>query len=192
MQDYKNTLVENIPYLRRYARALTDNMRLADRMVQQCIDCATDLHQLIKNEQNNVIDQKLWLFSIFHNIHTEFIEEQQAITAELSINDSPDSAESAGTAERDEYYRAFIRLPLQQKQIFLLVSVEKFLYEDVSKIVNMPLGAILSLLHTARNSIAEQVYSAPAGRATESPAVTDNTPGKSAANNNDEAVELSL
>ncbi len=191
MQDFKNTLIENIPYLRRYARALTDNRRMADRMVQQCIDCATDLHQLIKNGQDNSRDQKIWLFSIFHNIYNEFVAEQQTIIAKLSI-DMPDIEELAGMPERDEYQRALAQLPLRQKQIFLLVSVEKFVYEEVCKIVNLPLGAILSLLHTARDSIAEQVYSAPTDRATETFVSNHKNSDKSSANKIDQAVEISL
>ena len=190
MQDYKNTLLENIPYLRRYARALIDDRILADRMVQQCIDCATDLHQLIRTGQNNSVDQKIWLFSIFHNIYSEFTAEQQTMAAELSINASPylPDIEIPNAPENDEFHRAFKQLPLRQKQVFLLVSVEKFLYEEVGKIVNQPLGAILSLLHTARNFIAEQVYRDSAQRTAELPENTD----KNESNSAEEAVEMSL
>jgi RNA polymerase sigma-70 factor (ECF subfamily) len=188
MQDYKDTIIENVPYLRRYARALTDNGRLADRMVHQCIDCAADLHLLTKKEQGNAIDQKVWLFSIFHNIYSEFIAEQHIITAQLSTAGLSDDEEIAVNRESDKYHRAFLQLPLQQKQIFLLVSVEKFSYEEVSKIVNLPLGAILSLLHTARNFIAEQVYSKQAADGS----VVDARHSIKPATEKDEAVEMSL
>jgi RNA polymerase sigma-70 factor (ECF subfamily) len=190
MQDYKNTILKNIPYLRRYARALTNNHRLADRVVQQCIDCAADLHHLVKEGQDNAA-QKIWLFSIFHNIYNEFLKEQSAILAQL-YNDVPDSEESTFDLEHDNYHKALTHLPLQQKQVFLLVSVEKFLYEEVSKILNMPLGAILSLLHTARNSIADQVYCAPEHHATEMSVVASYSLDEAATRDKDGAVELSL
>jgi RNA polymerase sigma-70 factor (ECF subfamily) len=162
MQDLINKLLENIPCLRRYARALTGNNRLADRIVQQCLDCAVDLQQLVKEDHSNRAAQKIWLFSIFHHIYNEFINEQQAIVEQLTDN-IPDAETFAfhpqSNLEHDEYQVALMQLPLLQQQIFLLVSVEKFLYEEVSQIVNMPLGAVLSLLHTARNAIAEKVYS---------------------------------
>ena len=189
MQDYKNTLVDNIPCLRRYARALTNNYHLADRIVQQCIDCAADLRQFVKEEQDKAA-QRVWLYSIFHNIYNEFLNEQSTRIAQFS---SDDSHGDGGDFEHDEYHRALAQLPLQQKQIFLLVSVEKFLYEEVSKIVNMPLGAILSLLHTARNSIVEQVYAVPSGGAINTRGIDENNgTNRSVKNNSDEAVELSL
>ena len=187
MKNYKDTIIETLPYLRRYARALTGDIRLADRMVQQCIDCATDLHQLIKKDQNNAIGQKIWLFSIFHNIYNEFITEQQVFMAQWQTTELPANEELLNSHEDDKYYRAFKQLPLQQQQVFLLVSVEKFLYEEVSKIVNLPLGAILSLLHTARNSIAEKVYS-PA----DADIALDNISPRAPTINNDEAVEVLL
>ena len=158
MHDYKNAIFENLPYLRRYARALTDDIRLADRIVQQCVDCATDLQQLIKHEQAPEVNKKIWLFSIFHNIYSEFIEEQQKIIAQLPAVDTENYDSFDSVLENEGYYRALVQLPLLQKQIFLLVSVERFLYEEVSKIVNLPLGAVLSQLHTARQSIVAKVY----------------------------------
>ncbi|WP_455210766.1 sigma factor-like helix-turn-helix DNA-binding protein [Kaarinaea lacus] len=196
MEDYKDTIISNIPYLRRYARVLTNNTRLADRMVQQCIDCAMDLHQLIKKEQDGVVRQKIWLFSIFHNIYNEFIAEQQTIVARLPNSYFSENEEFTNTYENDQYYRAFMQLPLQQKQIFLLVSVEKFLYEEVSKIVNLPLGAILSLLHTARHSIAEQIYSVHKASLDVDSEVVDtglsDTNHNKSVVNNDQTLELSL
>lgn len=161
MHENKNTMLESIPCLRRYARALTGSHRLADRVVQQCIDCAVDLQQLVKEEHADAAAQKLWLFSIFHNIYNEFINEQEALFERLNfdLSDSEMFAVNAhGLSDSDEYHRALMQLPLQQQQIFLLVSLERFPYEQVAEIVNIPLGAVLSLLHTARQTLAEKVY----------------------------------
>jgi RNA polymerase sigma-70 factor (ECF subfamily) len=167
MLEPNNAMLETIPYLRRYARALTNNTRLADRIVQQCLDCAADLRQFVRQDHGDSATQKLWLFSIFHNIYNEFINEQQAIVDQL--NDAMEDhlvadSEAAtihppGNDNHDEYQLALMQLPLLQQQIFLLVCVEKFLYEEVGQIVNLPLGAVLSLLHSARESLADKVYS---------------------------------
>jgi RNA polymerase sigma-70 factor (ECF subfamily) len=161
MHENKNTMLESIPCLRRYARALTGNYRLADRVVQQCIDCAVDLQQLVKEEHADAAAQKLWLFSIFHNIYNEFINEQEALYERLNFDLSDSemfAVDTHGLSDSDEYHRALMQLPLQQQQIFLLVSLERFPYEQVAEIVNTPLGAVLSLLHTARQTLAEKVY----------------------------------
>jgi RNA polymerase sigma-70 factor (ECF subfamily) len=161
MHENNNTMLESIPCLRRYARALTGNHRLADRVVQQCIDCAVDLQQLVKEDHADAAAQKLWLFSIFHNIYNEFINEQETLYERLNYNLS-DTGMFAGDPhshrDLDEYHRALMQLPLLQQQIFLLVSLERFSYEQVAEIIKMPLGAVLSLLHTARQTIADKVY----------------------------------
>ena len=157
-----DSLVAIIPYLRRYTRGLTNDNVLADRIVQQCIDCARDLQQFVKHHKADAEAQKIWLFSILHNIYGEFLNEQNSLLMHLRDH-SPvredDVASRRQHIENDTYLRALAELPLLQRQIFLLVSVEKFLYEEVAKIVNMPLGAVLSLLNTARRTLAEKIFS---------------------------------
>ena len=161
MYELNNPLLENIPCLRRYARALTNNNRLADRAVQQCVDCAVDLQKLVIVNLGNAAERKIWMFSIFHNIYGEFIKEQESIGHQLNVDLSDNEVVTINPDnhfDNDEHCIALMQLPLLQRQIFLLVSIEKFRYEEVARIVNLPLGAVLSLLHTARQSIAERVY----------------------------------
>jgi len=157
-----DTVVANIPYLRRYTRGLTNDTVLADRIVQQCIDCALDLQQFVKHHEVDIAAQKIWLFSILHNIYGEFLNEQNSLLMYLRAS-SPvredDTDSRRQISENDTYLRALAELPLIQRQVFLLVSVEKFLYEEVANIVNRPLGAVLSLLNTARRTLAERVFS---------------------------------
>ena len=157
-----DTVVTIIPYLRRYTRGLTNDNVLADRIVQQCIDCALDLRQFVKQHAGDAAAQKLWLFSILHNIYGEFLNEQNSLLMHLRASllvrdDETDSRKKI--SENDTYLQALAELPLIQRQIFLLISVEKFRYEEVADIVNMPLGAVLSLLNTARCTLAEKIFS---------------------------------
>lgn len=179
MHENKNTMLESIPCLRRYARALTGNHRLADRVVQQCIDCALDLQQLVKEDHADTAAQKLWLFSIFHNIYNEFIDEQKALYERMNYDVSDSemfTMDPRIQSDLDDYHRALTQLPLPQQQVFLLVSLERFPYEQVAEIVKMPLGAVLSLLHTARQSIAEKVYTLQEQRSIDSIDGNDESP----------------
>jgi len=161
MREFKNENAEFIPYLRRYARALTGDFPLADKLVQQSFDCALGLRHLFKDKLKT--EKKIRLFSIFHLIHNDYINGQKnfpVVDGSYSTHLSIVNFQSVEDKFRnDKYYLAFLQLPLPQKQVLLLVTVERFLYDEVSKILNMPLGAILSQLHTARKSIAEKVYS---------------------------------
>ena len=160
MQEFKNALIKYIPNLRRYARALTGDFQLADQVVQQSIDCAVGVSHLVKNESE--ADNKVRLFSIFHLIYHDYINEQKnqpQLKNDGLANSGVTNIDAFENKYRDnKFFQVFNQLPVQQKQVFLLVTVERLLYEDVSKILDIPLGAMLSHLHTARKSIIEKVY----------------------------------
>lgn len=159
MQEIDLAIIDNIPFVRRYARALTGEFELADQLVQQSVSCAVDLHHLFKEHLG--IDKKIWLFSIFHNLYNDFIN-QQKNSAGRESEEFAVSADYEGKpildVNSDTEYQALHHLPAPLKQVFLLVAVERFLYEDVCKILNIPLGAVLSHLHTARKSLAMEIF----------------------------------
>lgn len=183
MYDSKNTILNFIPSLRRYARALTGELSMADQVVKQSFDCAVSLNHLFKDELE--ADKKVRLFSIFHQMYNDYINEQkkvywpldhEALTTDLGAVDKLDSK-----YRNDKFYQIFYQLPLLQKQVFLLVTLERFKYEEVTRILNLPLGAMLSQLHTARRFIADKVYSRSAAQST-----------SVGANETEEAAEMSL
>lgn len=161
MFELDNDIIQFIPYLRRYARALTGDFELAETLVQQSMECVSGLSHLFRDKLNS--DKKNRLFSVFHLIYNDYANGQKNLSTWTKNN--PQNRYAADNHELDDkfrhdiFYQVFRQLPIQQKQVFLLVTVERFLYEDVSKILNMPLGKMLSLLHTARKSIVEKVYS---------------------------------
>jgi len=44
-------------------------------------------------------------------------------------------------------------LPASQKEVILLVSVEGFSYEEVSGILDIPMGTVMSRLHRSRDKM---------------------------------------
>ena len=45
------------------------------------------------------------------------------------------------------------QLPEDQRQVLLLVTVEGFRYKEVAKIMNIPLGTVMSRLSRARSTL---------------------------------------
>lgn len=151
MQDNNGCILENIPYLRRYARALLSNVKSADMLVQQSINCAIDLSHVL---QPNA-DIKCWLFSVFHNLYIESIKNNLAKSNLYEYSESDASNEN--NSECDWHY-ILNKLSIDQKEIFLLVSLENFSYDEVCQIVSLPLGALLSHLHSARTIISQHLF----------------------------------
>src|SRR5205814_4755095 len=69
MGDFGKLLEEQIPRLRRYARALTRNAPIADDLIQECLMRAVAKQHLWQPGT----DLRAWLFTILHNQHVNFV-----------------------------------------------------------------------------------------------------------------------
>lgn len=157
MKKFESQLVEHIPRLRRYARALCGNSYAADDLVQDALERA-----LIKKSLWRPDSQlRPWLFTLMHNLFVNQV--RQHVTSppmqelDENIRDTSDTPERVIFAQQ---LQASIRLlPDDQKEVFLLVSLEGFAYEEVAKIVDIPVGTVMSRLSRAREKLRKQLTS---------------------------------
>ena len=65
----------------------------------------------------------------------------------------------------DEVTTAINALPIDFRTVILLCDIEGFTYEEIAKIVDIPIGTVRSRLHRARNMLKEQLrdYAAKLG-----------------------------
>jgi len=109
---------------------------------------------------------KAWLFKILKNT---FINEYRRKSKEpnrVDIDDvaayqDVDDASSVGNLDLreevvqgligDEVTKAVNELPVDFRTVILLCDVEGFSYEEIAKIVDIPVGTVRSRLHRARN-----------------------------------------
>jgi len=57
----------------------------------------------------------------------------------------------------DEITIALNRLPIDFKTVILLCDIEGFTYEEIAKIIDIPIGTVRSRLHRARNMLKESL-----------------------------------
>jgi RNA polymerase sigma-70 factor (ECF subfamily) len=98
-------------------------------------------------------DIKIWLFSIYQNLHNEVMK-NDVVPFEPHYQRGEQDRQNT---PRYKVSSLLAGLPADQKQAFLLVSLEGLAYEDVCRILNIPLGALLARLHSARQWIGEQL-----------------------------------
>ena len=155
MENYQQFFVDTIPYLRRYARAFTGDMVSGDVLVRRTIECA---HSLVNFLQDDT-DIAIWLFSILHNINVEERKELQnhpdADVLDIDASDV-DLLEDIDPEDID-IVTALTRLPAEQKEAFLLVSLERFTYEEASEILNIPIGTLILRLNSARKFLIKRL-----------------------------------
>ncbi len=144
-------LLEHIPGLRRYARALTGNCWAADDLVQDTLERACSKWRLWLAGS----DLRAWLFTIMHNVHAS--EVRTALRQQQLAPTGPWESEAQRVADsspdndmRMDLQRCLMQLPEDQRIVLLLVVLEDMSYADVAKITATPLGTVMSRLSRAR------------------------------------------
>ncbi len=150
MNDITRQITEHIPHLRRYARVLLKNC--ADDLVQDCLERACGR----VNVSPPIINLRAWLFTIMHNL---FVNRIRAKTRrpEMTEYDDEVSMNVSETPEDSVVVRditgAMELLPVEQREVLLLVAVESLRYEDIADLLNVPIGTVMSRLSRARKQL---------------------------------------
>lgn len=144
----RRLIIEHIPRLRRYARALVGDRYLADDLVQDTLERAWNKFYLWRPGS----DLRAWLFTIMHNV---FVNEARRRRYEIEqlMEEVPPVAVRATQSEQLELRdvdRALRGLPVEQREVVLLVAVEQFSYEEVSGALDIPIGTVMSRLSRGR------------------------------------------
>jgi RNA polymerase sigma-70 factor (ECF subfamily) len=152
-------MVDLIPRLRRYARALVGERSSADDLVQDTLERAWSKFHLYRRGS----DLRAWLFTVMHNVHvnrvrarrpTDPLEEEMP---ELALR----APQGDGLLVRD-LERALERLPAEQREVVLLVSLEEMTYEEVARTLGIPIGTVMSRLSRAREKLRTMMLGLPA------------------------------
>jgi len=158
MNNKKSLVEKHIPALRRYAVALTYDTSKADDLVQDCLERALRKLHLWQTGSN----LKAWLFTIMHNLFINTQVRLARLPKMVSLDAVSDTLKFNGNVEQGtEIYElavAVSKLPIDQKNVILLVGLEGFGYKEVSNILGIPLGTVMSRLHRAREKLRSQLY----------------------------------
>jgi len=155
MSELYSLVEQEIPRLRRYARALTRATDRADDLVQDTLVRAlTKLHLWQPGT-----DIRAWLFTIMHHQYVNAVrrEAHEAATVDIEHISSTLVATTDPTAKRQlvELDRALARLPAEQREVLLLVGLEGMDYESVAQILGVPIGTVRSRLSRGRERLRE-------------------------------------
>ena len=140
-----------VPRLRRYSRALAGNRDDADDLVQDTLERAWAKSGLWRG----VADMRGWLFSIMHNLHVDGVRRPKLSTVVMD-DDTPERAVAPTQGERLavlDLQAALDQLPVEQKEILLLIALEDMAYADVAKTLGIPIGTVMSRLSRGRERL---------------------------------------
>ncbi|SPB13609.1 RNA polymerase sigma factor [Caballeronia novacaledonica] len=154
--DIRDDLMEHVPRLRRYARALQNNRDLADDLVQDTIERA--LARAKKFEAGT--DLRAWLFTLMHNVFVNQVRKASARAIHVSVDDddlnerefATPGAQMRSLEVRDLDY-ALQRLPAEQREVVLLIGLEEMSYAEVATALDVPIGTVMSRLSRGRERL---------------------------------------
>jgi RNA polymerase sigma-70 factor (ECF subfamily) len=152
----RQSIVAQIPALRRYARALTGDVWAADDLVQDTLERACSRWRLWLAGT----DLRAWLFTLMHNLFVSQVRQDQrraSLVQAANIDElahqlqAPASAQDAAL----DLQRCLLRLPMDQRVVLLLVTLEDMSYAEVAKVTGVPVGTVMSRLSRARDRMRE-------------------------------------
>ena len=160
MSDATDRIEDHIPRLRRYARALTGDSARADDLVQDTLERAWTRFSLWQRGS----DLRAWLFTLMHNIFVNQIA-RQAVRREDPLLDEdpmiPVEATQERALETRDLISALERLPVEQREVLLLIGLEGLRYEEVAQVLDIPAGTVMSRLARGRERLRLLMSGAP-------------------------------
>lgn len=128
-----------LPYLRRYARALTGSQERGDHYVRFCLETLIAEPEVLGAGPSS----QLQLYKLFHQIWARIAERL----------DHGEPAEGPMPGRLESYIQA---LPPAERQILLLTAVEGFSTEDAGEILGIGADRAEELLEAARAQLTDQ------------------------------------
>jgi DNA-directed RNA polymerase specialized sigma24 family protein len=132
-----NAVAQHLPYLRRYARALTGSQASGDAYVAATLEALVRDPDLLESSY----PARVTLFQLFSSIWNA-----------VSANDTSDPGTNLVAPERH-----LSQITAKPRQAFLLISVEGFSEEQAARILDVDTPALRRLLDESSRQLAAQI-----------------------------------
>lgn len=167
VSDTEHLIAEQIPKLRRYARALLGDPIRADDLVQEALVRGLSRSHLWQPGT----DIRAWMFTILHNLHVNNQRQRRHHDDYQELSDARPEMATPATQESILEVRDLARglqlLPDAQRQVVLLVGLEGMNYKQVAAVLDIPIGTVMSRLHRGREALRHLMTDGPASNASD-------------------------
>jgi RNA polymerase sigma-70 factor (ECF subfamily) len=157
--EFSNQLLALLPKLRRFARTLTGSIDEGDDLVQSA--CERALERSNQFESGTRFDS--WMYRI---VQTVWIDRLRQRSHREEGVDPIDLAKYPGDdvvgATEDKIAlaqarRAIAKLPVDLREVLVLVSIEELPYREAAEVLGIPIGTVMSRLSRARLALYEMM-----------------------------------
>ncbi len=152
MPSFETQLVETLPHLRAFARSLTNDRALADDLAQEAATRAL----VNRDSYQSGTNFRGWVFTIlrnaFYSEHRRKWRKSEKTDEDTMLAHGEASTQEA-SLEVDDFKRAFVRLPDEQREAMVLVGACGFEYEQAADVVGCAPGTIKSRVSRGRRQL---------------------------------------
>jgi len=148
VSELDSHIEQHIPRLRRYARALTGDRAAADDLVQDTLERALSRFHMWRRGS----DLRAWTFTIMHNIFVNQVRSRMRYPHEALDESAADALHyrEPDWSDLRDIGEALAKLPVEQRTVVLLVGLEQFTYEEAARVLEVPIGTVMSRLSRGR------------------------------------------
>ena len=167
--EFENTTMPHKHALYNYALKIAVNSDDASDLVQETYYRAFKSYHQFENGTNS----KAWMFMILKNTFINNYRKMKREPVKVCYDEIEDIYENIKSDQwksnnldldfyhnllDDELSEALAKLPAKMKDVFLLCDLEGYTYEEISEIVNIPIGTVRSRLHRARKILQDELF----------------------------------
>lgn len=147
----RQAIANEIPRLRRYARALMKDRARADDLVQDCVERALSRLHLYTSGTN----LRAWLFTIMHGLYVNAIRREGRAADRTPLGPEAERRHTAAPEQGNglmvrDLSEALDRLTPEQRETILLVALEGLTYGEAAEATGVPIGTVMSRLARGR------------------------------------------
>jgi RNA polymerase sigma-70 factor (ECF subfamily) len=159
-QDFERVVWPHLRAAYNVARWLVHNDHDAEDVVQEAFAKAFVAMKALRSGE-----PRSWLLAIVRNTAINFVQRKKR-TPEVTWNDAAsepsDSAPGPeagliGDSRRECVRAAIRRLPVEYRETLVLREIEELSYKDIAKILQIPMGTVMSRLARARTLLIDEV-----------------------------------
>lgn len=149
-ETFKTEMIGLLPRLRRFALSLTRSAPDADDLLQDA--CTTALQRWHQYDPAQPLDR--WMFRIIRNLWISEIRKRKVREGQGQV--PAEEATELQTVDADDTLNAkqlqarVSALPDDLAQPLMLVCAEGYSYREVSELLDIPVGTVMSRIHRAR------------------------------------------
>lgn len=150
--EWERSIPEQLPGLRRYARALTQNIHSADDLVQDCLERAWSRRSSWQAGSN----LRAWLFAIMHNIFISDIRRnKRVIDSDYALDETSENCTHEHNHLLRDLERCLAQMKPEHREVVILAGLENMQYKEIAEIINAPIGTVMSRLCRGREELRE-------------------------------------